>query len=596
MSATASRFAVCLSLLGVAVFWPAQMPAQERAVDDGCVVYEGPVRRRPGRPVPQRQVCEEEGLRPATWGELPDFTAVPDRWRIVSALGYAERWWDPYAGNNVLKADRPLFGDDWFFLISAISDSTFEERSIPTPVAIATSPAPGALDVLGDPAQTAFTQNLITEFVVYKGDTVFRPPDYEFRFIPVFNFTYAEVGEAGAMKVDPTSGTSRSEGFVGVQGLFVDKHLRDTSERYDFDSVRIGIQPITADFRGFLFQDSPIGIRLFGTRDNNRWQYNIGAFRRIEKDTNSGLNDITENSFSDALRDDDVFLANIYRQDFPFIGFTSQLALLHNINRETVSDFIDDNGFLVRPVALGIQKNREYDVSYLGYNGDGHIGPWNLTLSAYYAFGSETPATFADLESDISALFAAGEASRDFDWLRAKATFVFASGDEDPYDDRSTGFDAVFENPLIAGADTSFWIRQAVPMIGGGRVTLSGPNGILNSLRSNKGQAQSNFSNPGLVLAGVGADFDLTPKVRVSVNLNQLWFADTAVLEAARNQAPIASDIGQDVSVSVIYRPLTSQNIILRVAASALVPGNGYKDLFGTETPYSILANLILAY
>jgi hypothetical protein len=437
---------------------------------------------------------------------------------------------------------------------------------------------------------------LITEFVIYKGDTVFRPPDYEFRFIPVFNLTHVSVEESGVMKVDPNSGTTRTESFVGIQGLFVDKHLRNTSERYDFESLRVGIQPITADFRGFLFQDSPVGIRLFGTRDNNRWQYNIGAFRRIEKDTNSGLNDITESGFSDGLRDDDVFLFNLYRQDFPVVGFTSQIALVHNSNQETDVDFIDDNGFLTRPAALGIQQNREYDVTYAGYNGDGHIGPWNLSVSAYYAFGTETPSTFSSLESDISAAFAAAEVSRDFDWIRAKGTFVYASGDDDPYDDKSTGFDAIFENPLIAGADTSFWIRQAVPLIGGGRVAISGQNGLLNSMRPNKGQGQSNFSNPGLVLMGVGADFDVTPKVRASVNINQLWFEDTAVLEAARNQAPIAKDIGQDVSFSIIYRPLTSQNIIVRIAASALIPGNAYKDLFGSDTPYSLLANLILAY
>jgi hypothetical protein len=556
----------------------------------------GPVRRRPGRPLPETEYCDEEGLRPATWGSLPDFAAVPDRWRIVSQLGYPERWWDPYNGNNVLKADRPAFGDDWFFQLSLISDTTIETRSLPTPVATATSSAPGSLDVLGDPQQSAFTQNLIVEAVLYKGDTVFRPPDFEIRFIPVFNLTHVSVEERGVLKANSAADTTRTEGFVGIQGLFLDKHLRNVSEHYDFDSLRIGIQPITADFRGFLFQDSPVGIRLFGTRDNNQWQYNLGAFRRIEKDTNSGLNNITENGFSDALRDDDVFLFNLYRQDFPFVGFTSQIAIVHNRNGENDEAFVDDNGFLTRPAALGIQRNREYDVSYLGYNGDGHIGPWNLTLSAYYAFGSETPATFSNLESDIRAGFVAAEASRDFDWIRARGTFVYASGDDDPYDDRSTGFDAIFENPLIAGADTSFWIRQAVPLIGGGRVTMSGQNGLLNSMRASKGQGQSNFTNPGLMLVGVGGDFDISPKLRASINVNQLWFDDTAVLEAARNQGGIDENIGQDVSLSVTYRPKTSQNIVIRVAASALIPGKGYEALYGSETPYSILANLILAY
>ena len=98
------------------------------------------------------------------------------------------------------------------------------------------------------------------------------------------------------------------------------------------------------------------------------------------------------------------------------------------------------------------------------------------------------------------------------------------------------------------------------------------------------------------MLAGVGADFDITPKIRASLNLNQLWFDDTAVLEVARNQGDIENDIGQDVSLSITYRPKTSQNIILRIAASTLIPGKGYERLYGTETPYSVFINLILAY
>ena len=563
--------------------------AQDDPVGCAYVADETP-RRRPGRLASERPHCEEDGLRPAFWQPLPDLVAVPDRWRIVTSLGYPERKLDPYHGNNVLKGDRPAFGEDWFFSLGMISDSTFEARSIPTPVASATPPSQGQIDLPGESAQNAFTQNFIFETVLYKGDTVFRPPDWEFRFTPVFNLTSVAVKEAGVLKVDTTADKRRTEAHVGVQSLFVDKHLRNVSDNYDFDSIRIGIQAITADFRGFLFQDSPIGIRLFGTRDNNRWQYNLGWFRRFEKDTNSGLNSAT-------LRDDDVIMFNLYRQDFPVLGFTSQLALVHNRNGEQDDAFVDDNGFLTRPAAIGVQKNREYDVTYLGYNGDGHIGRWNVTASAYYAFGEESAATFVDNKSDISAAFAALEVSYDFDWLRVKATGVYGSGDDDPFDDKSTGFDAILENPLIAGADTSFWIRQTIPLLGGGRVAISGQNGLLNSLRPNKGQGQSNFTNPGVALLGLGVDADITPKIRASLHANQLFFVDTAVLEAARNQDAIHRRIGVDVSLSAIYRPFTSQNIVFRLAGSLLVPQQGYKDLFGSdEIPYSIFANLIFAY
>jgi len=594
MFAKASKTRLTLPVL--ALLFPAGSTLAQGETDlaidsrPDCEYAEKRLRRRPGQLAPEQSVCDGEGLQPAVWRPMPEFVAIPDRWRIVTALGYPERWWDPYNGNNVLKGDRPAFGEDWFFSASLISDSTFEGRSIPTPVATATPPSRGSIDLAGEPGQSAFTQNLITEFVLYKGDTVFKPPDWEIRFLPVFNFTSVKVEEAGVLKVDTTAPTRRNESYVGIQGLFVDKHLRNVSERYDFDSLRIGIQPITADFRGFLFQDSPVGVRLFGTRNNNLWQYNFGWFRRMEKNVNSGLNSTT-------LRDDDVLLFNIYRQDWPFIGFTSQAVLAHNRNRENDDAFVDENGFRNRPSAIGVQMPREYDVTYVGYNGDGHIGKWNLSVSAYYAFGEETPGTFVDHKSDISAAFAAVELSRDFDWIRVRATGLYGTGDDDPYDDRSTGYDAIFENPLIAGADNSFWIRQAIPLIGGGRVALSGQNGVLNSLRSNKFQGQSNFTNPGIILVGLGADFEVTPQIRVSLNANQLAFADTAVLEAARNQAGLRRRIGADLSMSITYRPFTSQNVILRLAGSMLVPQKGYKDLFGSDDiPYSVFANLILAY
>jgi len=588
--------AAALLLPGPAV--SADADATDRSVLSECDVIAGepPRRRRPGGAAPEPWYCDDRGLAPAVWRAMPEFVAIPDRWRIVSAVGYPERLWDPYNGNNVLKGDRPAFGDDWFVSLNAVSDSTYEYREIPTPVGGATTEDPGSLDILGNIEQRVFNQNLIIEAVLYRGDTVFRPPDYELRFIPVFNFNDVRVEERGVLKADPGSGTTRSEGFVGIQGLFLDKHLRNVSERFDFDSIRIGIQPITADFRGFLYQDNPIGVRLFGTRNNNLWQYNIAWFRRIEKDTNSGLNDITEQSFSDGIRDDDVFLFSLYRQDFPWLGFTSQFTLVHNRNREAGEIFYDDNGFIVRPASLGSELIRDYDVTYIGLNGDGHIGRWNLSASAYFAYGDESLSTFTGRDSDIRAFFFAAELSRDYDWMRFRGTVIYASGDDDPFDDVATGYDAILENPLIAGADTSFWIRQAVPLIGGGRVTLSGQNGLLNSMRSSKGQGQSNFTNPGLGLIGFGADLDITPKIRLSMNLNQLWFSETAVLEAARNQGGMPGNIGQDASVSLIYRPLNSQNIVFRASAAALFPGNAYKRLFGSGTQYSVQANLILSY
>jgi hypothetical protein len=135
-----------------------------------------------------------------------------------------------------------------------------------------------------------------------------------------------------------------------------------------------------------------------------------------------------------------------------------------------------------------------------------------------------------------------------------------------------------------------------VPLIGGGRVSLSGRNGVLNSLRSSKDEGQSNFTNPGVVLAGVGADLDVLPTLRVSLNGNTLFFGDTAVLEVARNQAGVPKHIGYDLSAALIWRPLLSQNMVVRASYSKLLAGKGFDALFPHSNPGYILLNAAFTY
>ncbi|MBL0041472.1 MAG: hypothetical protein IPP28_10615 [Xanthomonadales bacterium] len=549
-------------------------------------------RRRPGHPSPQQPDWpdrNEGAIAPAPNDAVGEFVPLPDRWRIMEALGQKYPWYDPY-NNNVWKGDKPIHGDDWFLSVLGVSDTVLEPRTIPTPVGAQSTGDPDSNDVFGDIEQNIFAQTFLAGIVYYKGNTTFKPPEWEYRATLAFNYNRVDVSDQRVLQIDPRLGGTRDDGFVAVQELFVDKHLRDVSDRYDFDAVRFGIQPFSTDFRGFLFQDLQFGARLFGNRNNNRWQYNLAWFRRIEKDTNSGLNDVGA-----GLRDDDIFVANLYRQDWPRVGFTSQATIVHNRNREDEFHF-DENGFLARPSSLGTETLREYDATYLGYNGDGHFGRVNLTASAYYLFGNNI-GTFTGRDSDLEAGFAAAEASMDFDWVRVRASAAYASGDRDPFDDKSQGYDAIFENPIFAGADTSYWVRQNLPLIGGGGVALAGRNSLLPSLRSSRELGQSNFENPGLQLLGLGADFDLTPESRVSANLNQLWFDDTATLEVARNQGPIDRGIGTDLSVAWIWRPFATQNAILRLSAAALIPASGLEDLYGSDDTYTtVLANVVLNY
>lgn len=567
-------------------------------------------RRRPGyeAPLPEAVTQDNKGAVRAPPPEaFPiDQVPIPDRWRLIESLGVVkERWFDPY-GQNTLKGDRPIDrekvkwlpikGDDWFFVANAVSDTVLEPRTFPIPVGVQTTERPGSIDVFGKDASYVLSQTLIGGVALIKGATAFKPPEIEYRLTLALNVNHANVPERRVLFVEPSRPSRRTDHFLGVQEAFVDYHLANTSDRYDFRSVRIGIQPFQSDFRGFLFNDQQLGIRLFGNRDNNRFQFNLAAFWRLEKDTNSGLNSVVQTP-----RNDWVFVANLYRQDFLIPGLTSQVTVVYNMNREKHDVEIDDNGFPVRPALLGDLRGREYDVVYLGYNVDGRIGRMNLTAALYGALGEDRNSLFTSKPAQIRAFFAAAEASYDKDWMRFRLSGLYASGDGDPYDNRENGFDAIFENPVFAGADTSYWIRQSIPFAGGGRVIgISGRNGILNSLRSSKEQGQSNFNNPGTMLLGAGADFDLMPQLRLSANANHLWFQNTATLQALRNEGSIPRSIGWDLSTAAIWRPRATQNIVFRLSGAALLPGAGFRDLFtnseGHREYYSVLANLILSY
>lgn len=590
-------------------------------VEPGATVADPMIdgRRRPGyvtelpAPIVQHNVGAVDAPPPSAFptDEFP----VPDRWRLVKALCPDKNFvglqavchspLDPYHQNS-LKADRPIqldkkpfflpiTGDDWFFGINGVSDTVVEPRSFPTPVADQTSSYPGAVGQFGRQNSLVLAQTFILGAGLTKGSTAYKPPDIEYRIALAYQVNYVDVEERRVLDVRSSKPSHRTDKFLGLQELFVDKHLGNRSDRFDFDSLRIGIQPFNFDFRGFMFQDNQLGVRLFGNRDNNRYQYNAQFIWRLEKDTNSGLNDITRKP-----RKDYIFHTNLFMQDFPLAGLTSLVSLTANLNRET-ERVLDHNGFPTRPALLGDQRPREYDVYYVGYSLDGRLKRFNLSTSIYGAFGQDRNNFFTSRKAKIRSLFAAAELSYDLDWIRIRGSGLFTSGDSNPKDNTEGGFSAIFENPIFAGADTSYWIRQAVPFAGGGvNVSISPRNGIINDLRTSKEEGQSNFNNPGTMLLGVGADFDITPQLRLSTNLNHLWFENTATLKELRNEGSIPKSIGWDLSAAINWRPSMIQNVVFRLSGAVFDPGKGFTDLFtnsrGDSRYYSVLFNAILTY
>ena len=144
---------------------------------------------------------------------------VEDRWQLTRRLGLTDYpWYDPYH-QNTLKADRPVFGENWFFNLQVVSDTVIEPRRLPTPVSPQGEGGSGNSDLIGDGTQLLASENVGVGLVLYRGNTTFMPPDWEFRFTPVFNVNRADVEQFRALRIDPTKGDTRNDAHIGVQDL-----------------------------------------------------------------------------------------------------------------------------------------------------------------------------------------------------------------------------------------------------------------------------------------------------------------------------------------------------------------------------------------
>jgi hypothetical protein len=115
-------------------------------------------------------------------------------------------------------------------------------------------------------------------------------------------------------------------------------------------------------------------------------------------------------------------------------------------------------------------------------------------------------------------------------------------------------------------------------------------------LLSTADTGESNFTNPGLELLGVGADLDLAPTLRVSLDADRLAFANTASLQAVLGGTAVPRSIGTDASMDAIYRPFNSQNVIARLSVAKLFPVPAARRLGGGAAPVSMFLNLVLTY
>lgn len=529
----------------------------------------------------------------------PSLQELTDRWRIVPPpyeLDEQSRGrFDPYH-QNTLKGDFPIRGtNDTFLVVSGISDSLTEARTLPTPSGVST-PRPGRFRFFGDDAQGVFAQNLIVSAELYQGNTTFQPARQRVKATVVANLNHVRVEENGVLKPSVRRGTERTDSQLSLQEIFYERKLRDISPNYDFLSMRAGVQPFSSDFRGFVFTDTNLGVRFFGNYASNRFQYNLALFDRLEKDTNSGLNIIHE------LREQRVLVANFYWQDFLRKGYTQQFSIHHM--RDDASTKYDTNGNLVRPAPIGIARPHDIHATYLGAAGLGHIGRINIDHALYYVFGRDSlnPVAGPDPELRrgdsvrINAGMAALELSYDRDWLRPRIGFFYASGDRDPRDRNARGFDSIYDAPAFAGGGFSFFNRMGIRLAQTG-VALVDRGSLLPSLRSSKDEGQPNYVNPGLQLVTLGLDAELTPRLKAIFTANYLRFDAVEPLEEVLFQGDVHHDIGTDLSAGLRYRPFLSNNVVIVGGAAALLPGQGFRDLYESGDPlFHAFMNVVLSF
>lgn len=531
--------------------------------------------------------------------ELPYYHAKPELWH--------------YYRQSVLKGDVPVSGQDLFLNLTASAELVYEDRKFTMPSGVSSSTA-GSFDFFGQSRSQTFVGNFALQADLFRGETVFKPVEWLVRIKPVFNFNRLDQRETGVSpdprgslgsgtnppdnsgvtnpgdiddllhggltpgpgSLDDTRSTNRNKTYLALQEAFVEVHLKDLSDNYDFLAVKLGNQTFNSDFRGFIFNDTNLGLRFFGSADNNRWQYNAALFDMREKDTNSELNTFEH-------RDQRVFIANVYRQDFlGRKGYTAQFSLQCNLDQG--GTHYDTNGNLVRPAPIGAVKDHQVNVAYLGWAGDGHLGRWNVSHAVYVALGRDEFNGIAGQPAEIRAGMAALELSYDRDWIRYKASLFYASGDGNSRDGTATGFDSIVDNTNFFGGPFSYYVRQGFNLAGTA-VNLKQRFSLLPNLRTSKTEGQANFVNPGLRMGGLGADMEVTPKLRAFLNANYIVFDDTDSLKTVLLTNQLDRSFGTDLSLGVQWRPWLTENVVVSTGFGALLPGRGFRDIYRTAQP-----------
>ena len=492
------------------------------------------------------------------------------------------RGFDPY-DQNVLKGDLPIVGDDIFMVLTAISETPFEYRAVPTPSGV--SAERPRIRFFGNGSNSRFCRARSSRSSCSRATPRSSRATGPFRITPQFNLNYVQLARAQRLNATPEA-AARGAQHLALQEAFAEVKIAEVGPNYDFISVRGGIQPFNSRFPRLSVprqQSRRAGVRQLGPEPQP-------VERRLLRSAREGHQQRAERL---QRREQRVFIANYYRQDFLTEGYTSRPAFTPTWMMATSSS--STQRLPRRPSPIGLIQPHQVHAYYAGFGGDGHWGRSNVTHQFYQAFGSDEfngiaapagghqRAVCRGRILDRPGLVPSAHRRRLRLWRRRsrRRSRDGVRRDHGQPEHRRRRLQLLGAAGAAAAADG---------------VGLDGRNSVLPALRSSKNEGQANFVNPGVLVINGGVDAELTTKLKLITNVNLLRFHHTEIAATAavpgRDRQCHRRRRGRRVPVPAAL----NDNMVITGGLSALVPAAGSSRSSPTRCLYAPFLVVTLTY
>ena len=548
-------------------------------------------------PVPPPQPIETDRLLP-----------VPDRWRILDALGRTENLFDPY-NTNTLKGDKPIFGDDWFFNLGAHQRHALSSRARADAGRRRSRRArPGDQQHLrplrphaGQPRPTS------SSLVAHQGRHRLQAARSRIPLHAGLQLQPHRCRRARRHQHQPAQGPDARRRFPRAC-----RKPSSTTTSATCRTATTSTPCASASSRSRRFPRLPVpGQPARRAPLRQPRQQSLAVQPRLVPPPREGHQQRPQRHRPAAAQG-----RRLRRQSLPpgFSGARLHLAgrpIVRNDNREGSEFYYDNNGFLVRPAQIGDDRGYNYDVNYLGYNGDGHFGRLNLTASAYWrvrASGPQPVQRPAAIAARRSAPSSSPPSRRSISTGSACAAPALyrqrrrqsARAARRPASTRSS---RTRNSPAPTPATGS---ARRIPLIGGGGVALTQPQRRARRPALVEGRGPVELHQSRARARSASAPISTSCRSCACRRTSTICASSTPRRSSScATRRDIPNDIGYDLSVGADLPAAVHAEHRAAPSGAVLLPGAGFKALYNTRRPalftsgnvlYSVLFNVILTY